>query len=366
MRAAAVNAPKAYAILGLPFHAVTTDEAEAQIRQAIHTRQRCFLSTPNLNFLAAAQHDPAFRRSVLESDLSVADGMPLIWLARLLGIPLPERVAGSTLFDRLRRDAGHAPIRVYFFGGAPGVAELASRRLNEQAGGMVAVGFHDPGMGDIPSMSTTAILDRINQCQPDFVVVALGARKGQAWIQHNRLCLDAPVISHLGAVINFVAGTVERAPVWMQKSGLEWLWRIKEEGALARRYAKDGLWFLEALLCQVLPLILARRRVDASRCPAGPASVDGRTAPGVLKLSGNWQDADVDKLDPAGAAGQGGRTPICRTLDLGGLYAISPAVIARLMQLGALPQGRAAGPNQVIVPARSTPAYRQLKLQSCL
>lgn len=261
-------------LLGLPFDRVTMDDAVRQVLEAVRTRRRLFLSTPNLNFLVAAQRDPAFRASVLDSDLSLADGMPLVWMSRLLGTPLPERVAGSSLFERLRdepRPAGVDPIRVYFFGGPPGAAEAAARRLNGQGGGMVCVGFESPGFGTVEDMSGEEVIARINAAGADFLVVALGAEKGQAWIQRNRSRLQAPVLSHLGAVVNFAAGTVSRAPVWMQRAGLEWVWRVKEEPRLWRRYAGDARALASLLLRRVLPDALAlraRRLFGAHDAPA--------------------------------------------------------------------------------------------------
>lgn len=242
-------------VAGLPFDVVDTAGAVERLCAAMRDGQRLFLSTPNLNFLVAAQRDDAFRQSVLESDLSVADGMPVLWLARLQGTPLPERVAGSTLFEQLRQGAGQAllgrPIKVYFFGGPPGVAEAACAVLNDEAGFMQGVGAHGPGFGTIEEMSTPEVIAAINASGADFLVVALGARKGQAWIMHNRAQLTVPVLSHLGAVVNFVAGTVQRAPLAWQRWGLEWLWRIRQEPALFKRYWGDG-WALLGLALHAL------------------------------------------------------------------------------------------------------------------
>jgi len=90
-------------------------------------------------------------------------------------------------------------------------------------------------------------------------VVALGARKGQLWIDRNRQRLQVPVVSHLGAVVNFVAGNVKRAPLWMQKSGLEWVWRILQEPLLWRRYFLDGLGFTRLFFTRVLPYAVWRK-----------------------------------------------------------------------------------------------------------
>lgn len=247
-----------YCLLGLPLDAVGMSEAARRVRAAATEEGRCFLSTPNLNFLIACQADSAFRDSVIQSDLSVTDGMPLVWVARLLGLPIGERVPGSDLFEALRREKETAGrrIAVFFFGGQEGAAEHASRMLNESDSGLVCVGFLNPGFGSIEDMSSRETIECINASGADFVVAALGARKGQAWIQRNLAGLSAPVISHLGAVVNFVAGRVSRAPQWMQRAGLEWIWRITEEPALWRRYFFDGLALLRLLVTRVLPYLL--------------------------------------------------------------------------------------------------------------
>src|SRR5215470_8379122 len=116
---------EAYALLGLPFDALDLDAAAALVRRAAEQRERCVFATPNLNFVTGCRGDAAFRDSVLAADLSIADGMPIVWIARLLGVPLPGRVAGADLFERLRADAGR-PLSVYFFGGAEGAARAAA------------------------------------------------------------------------------------------------------------------------------------------------------------------------------------------------------------------------------------------------
>lgn len=234
-------------ILGLPFDAISLAEAVQTVRNAARQRTPLFISTPNLNFLIASQKDPAFRNSVIHSDLSLADGMPILWLAKLLKVPIRERVAGSTLFEQLRYsplEPEDRPLRVYFFGGPDGVAEKAANTINQDSTSMQCVGYCSPGFGSLDDISTPDLLARINASEADFVVVSLGAKKGQAWIERNRTHLHAPIISHLGAVVNFVAGNVQRAPVWMQRVGLEWVWRIKEEPNLYKRYISDGISFL--------------------------------------------------------------------------------------------------------------------------
>ena len=249
------------AVLGLPFDCLSMDEAVAKIEESITTRSRCFLSTPNLNFAVQARKDPAFYTSVLNSDMVVADGMPIVWVARLLGIPLKQRVAGSSLFEALANPASEklpreTPLRVFFFGGEGHAAEQAAANIQGVSKRMEACGFLNPGMGSIESMSSAQITQQINDSQADFLLVALGAKKGQQWIMHNREKLNVPMISHLGAVINFVAGNIDRAPDSWQNMGLEWLWRIVQEPGLFKRYFYDGGYFLYLLLSKVFPLVI--------------------------------------------------------------------------------------------------------------
>jgi N-acetylglucosaminyldiphosphoundecaprenol N-acetyl-beta-D-mannosaminyltransferase len=242
-------------IMGLPFDAITLNEAVGKIRNAALHRIPLFISTPNLNFLIASQKDVAFRNSVIHSDLSLADGMPIIWLAKIVKAPIRERVAGSTLFETLRYmplAKGERPLRIFFFGGLDGVAERASQIINQEKNSLECVGFYFPGFGSLDDMSSPSVLEHINASQADFVVVSLGAQKGQAWIERNRVFLKAPVISHLGAVVNFVAGNIQRAPKWMQHSGLEWVWRIKEEPSLWKRYAQDGVGLIRLCIKYLL------------------------------------------------------------------------------------------------------------------
>jgi N-acetylglucosaminyldiphosphoundecaprenol N-acetyl-beta-D-mannosaminyltransferase len=278
-----------HCLFGLSFDAITLDEAARRLRRSASGQQRCFISTPNVNFVVAAQNDDAFRKSVLHSDLSLADGMPIVWAARLMGAPIRERVAGSDLFELLCRPHA-APLKVYFFGGPDGVAERAARALNAQQGGLRCVGFASPGFGSIAEISSPDMIDRINASGADFVVVALGAKKGQAWIEHNRYRLEAPLISHLGAVVNFVAGSVNRAPVLWQRFGMEWLWRVKEEPALWRRYVNDGWALGRLVLSRVLPcaLAMASHRLFG-RLHAPPRhETTSKGSLAVVRLSGAW------------------------------------------------------------------------------
>jgi N-acetylglucosaminyldiphosphoundecaprenol N-acetyl-beta-D-mannosaminyltransferase len=223
------------------------EEAVRCVQAAATSRQRLVVVTPNVNFVSMASSDAQFRRTVLDSHLSLVDGMPLVWLGRRMGIPFPERVAGSSLLVRLAREQRMPPLKVYIFGGEPGVSELAARRIGQFGPGLVAVGYCSPGFGSLDSISTPEVIADINRSGADLLILSLGAKKGHQWIARNQASLETPVITHLGAAVNFIAGTIRRAPAWMQKSGLEWLFRIQQEPQLFRRYWTDGKNFLRAL-----------------------------------------------------------------------------------------------------------------------
>lgn len=318
-------------ILGLPFDAVTIAQAVQRIRDDAFAGRRCFVSTPNLNFAIAAQRNPGFRGSILRSNLNLVDGMSLVWLGRLMGLTLPERASGADVFDALLAHTGPS-MTAYIFGGNEDAAQNACEQINRRNGGIRCVGFEFPGFGTIKSMSTDAHIDRINASGAQFVFVSLGAQKGQAWIEHNAGRLKAPVLSHLGAVVNFAAGTVSRAPVWVQRSGLEWLWRIKEEPTLWRRYLRDGVLGLALLLTRVLPdVLVSALGAKPGRPRSARFELRESADVGVLHLQGRWDDrADFHGLSAALARFDGGNRPL--QVDLSAVDLLGNALTAFLLR----------------------------------
>jgi N-acetylglucosaminyldiphosphoundecaprenol N-acetyl-beta-D-mannosaminyltransferase len=286
-----------HCILGLPFDAVSMSDAVQLIQHAASSHLPCFFSTPNLNFLIGCQSDTAFRNSVINSDISIADGMPIVWYAKLLGIPIRERVAGSDLFEQLRT-ASPSPLSVYFFGGTVGVAETACQRLNAVSSSISCAGFESPGFGSVQEMSSSQTIEKINASGANFLLVSLGAKKGQAWIEFNRARISIPVISHLGAVINFVAGKIDRAPIWVQRSGFEWLWRVKEEPSLWHRYKSDGLVLLGLVVKRIVPYVWFRlwNKPSAQELVTNAIElfdIDGEI---ILSLCGAWVRSNLQPL----------------------------------------------------------------------
>ncbi len=283
-----VFARDVYCILGLPFDAISLAGAAKKITASIQRKERLFLSTPNLNWLRTADENAEFRTSVLLSDLSIADGMPVVLLARLLSIPIKQRVAGSDLIEALSRTA---QMNIYFFGGDKNSAEVAVTRLNAKSLPMRGVGGINPGYGSIEDMSSQPLLETINRASPDFVIVSLGAVRGQAWIVRNRHLLNASVVSHLGAVVNFFAGTVKRAPLVLQRMSLEWVWRIYQEPQLSSRYFKDALFLAKHVLLRALPCKFVQ--LSAGGRADGELTISKQESSTRIELNGSFGAANI-------------------------------------------------------------------------
>lgn len=290
-------AREVYGFLGLPLDAVNFNSLLRSIDGAARQVDPFLISTPNVNFLVASRRSALFRESLLCSDICIADGMPLIWIARLLGIPITQRVAGADLFQTLKLDIRTRPLRVFLFGGADGVAQTVAAKLNGSVRGLECVGALNPGFGTVDEISSDAIIDAINASRADLLAVFLGAEKAQSWLLKNYDRIKIPVRAQFGAAINFEAGSIKRAPPMLRNSGLEWLWRIKEEPFLWRRYWRDGLALFKLFLLDVLPLAtitqLARSRRNASnRAFRISEAMDGATI--TMQLSGTAARESID------------------------------------------------------------------------
>lgn len=282
-----------FCLFGIAFDLISLEGARDRVAFSLLNDKKLVFSTPNVNIAVAASEDPEYLRLVNACDMIIADGMPLVWLMRLLGIK-GHRVAGSDLFDDVvKLDISHT--KIFFFGGAPGVSERASNVITASCKNTSGAGGYCPGFGSAKDMASDDIVSLINQAKPSFVVAALGAHKGHQWIDIVQNKLDAPVISHLGAVVNFVAGTVRRSPYFLQRCGMEWVWRIYQEPALWRRYYQDA----KSLATLTFRLIAPQLLKFSGTAPTGASAfVDLRDEDGfsVLKLSGDWLLADAPTL----------------------------------------------------------------------
>jgi N-acetylglucosaminyldiphosphoundecaprenol N-acetyl-beta-D-mannosaminyltransferase len=229
----------------IPVDVLGFDESIDCIEQLVQKKCGACVFTPNVDHVMLARNNIRLRRAYADASLALADGMPLLWAARVLGTPLPARVSGSDLVWPLMDRAARRGFGVYLLGGAPGSAEQAAAALVARLPDIRVVGIDAPDIDvDMPDIAAQPILDRIAAAHPDIVLVGLGAPKQEIWIHEHLEALRPAVAVAVGATIDFVAGKVPRAPRWMSRVGAEWLYRLaREPRRLAHRYLVRDLGF---------------------------------------------------------------------------------------------------------------------------
>ncbi len=215
--------PPPVTILGVPVHPVTFEgflDAVAHFIAEARPRQIC---TANPEFVMTAQRMPEFMRVLQEADLVLPDGVGLLWAAKRQGCPLPERVTGSDGIYLLAERAAQAGWRMFLLGARPGVAEKTATILSQRYPGLHVVGTYpgSPRDEDYPEIAR-----RIKTTHPDILLVAYGAPKQDLWIARHKDDLGVPVSMGVGGAFDFVAGVQRRAPRFLIRLNLEWLWRL--------------------------------------------------------------------------------------------------------------------------------------------
>lgn len=252
---------------------VTMSEAIAHLCQLVAAGHPEYVVTPNVDHLVKLEDDPHFRMIYDQAALVLADGMPLLWASRLLGTPLRAKVSGSDLFVEFAAEAARRGLRLYFLGGRSGAAARAAEVLTERFPGLVVCGVDSPPFGfDRDEAQNHRVVARIRAARPDVLFVGLGAPKQEKWIHRWRLAAGVPVSIGVGVSFEFVAGLVQRAPRWMQRTGLEWAWRLlMEPRRLWRRYLLEDTRFVWLFLRQWT----SARRLAAAPAVAGPSPLPG-------------------------------------------------------------------------------------------
>lgn len=217
---------------------LTFDDALASIEACIRDNVGGYVVTPNVDHVCMAETDERLQQVYRDSSLSLVDGMPLLWLGKLMGQPFPEKISGSDLIRPLMQRAAKRGWRVYFLGGMPGVAESAAKILAKEYSGLQIAGTDAPPLGFEKNPKQSAlVLEKIRLSQPHLILVALGAPKQEYWMAENRKAFSPAVALGIGASLDFIAGVVKRSPSWMSQFGLEWLYRLfQEPKRMASRY----------------------------------------------------------------------------------------------------------------------------------
>jgi N-acetylglucosaminyldiphosphoundecaprenol N-acetyl-beta-D-mannosaminyltransferase len=228
-------------VWGIPFAPLTLSQVVAAVDDLIESRSCSFFITANTHYAMLSERDADLRRINSCAAFIVADGMPLVWAARLGGSPLPERVAGSDLIFALSAAAAKKGHRIFLLGGADGVAAEAAIRLRERYPGIQIVGTECPPFRELTGAEHEGLAERIRSARPDLLILAFTMPNGERWLAANLSSVNVPVAVNLGAAIDFAAGRVRRAPRWMQKTGLEWSFRLAlEPRRLVRRYVRNA------------------------------------------------------------------------------------------------------------------------------
>lgn len=209
-------------ILGVNVDAVTMAEAVAQVENYMDERAGVLIATANAEMIMRATHDAELLHILNEAALVVADGAGTVWAAHHLGYDMPERVAGYDLVQRLMANAPVTNRRIFFLGSAPGVAEKAKKKAEELYPGIRIVGVHD---GFFTEKDEPEIIGQIKAAKPDLLLAALGVPKQEKWLYKHQKELGVPVSVGVGGTLDVMAGVMKRAPLWMQKAKLEWLFR---------------------------------------------------------------------------------------------------------------------------------------------
>lgn len=250
------------AILGVSFDPMSIDRAVDRIEAMIAARRPHYVVTPNVDFLVQAQRDAELHQILAQADLVLCDGKPLVWASRWLGNALPGRVAGSDLVPALLQRAAERGWTIFLLGGADGVGAEAAQRIAAAHPSLPPVAHYSPPHRPLAAMNHAEIITQLQAAKPDLVLVCFGCPKQEKWIFQHYRTAAVPVMIGAGGTVDFLAGRLKRAPLWMRRSGTECVFRLwQEPRRLFRRYAGDLLNFVPALLSQRwhLPASIAKK-----------------------------------------------------------------------------------------------------------
>ena len=226
---------KAINILGVPVTPFSMEEAVSFLMDRIAKKMPTQVVTANAEIIMMARNDKRYGTLLQQADLVLADGAGTVWAGRTLGYEVPERVAGFDLFVELIKESAEEGIRLYFFGAAPGIAEAAKAIAEMLAPGVSIVGTRN---GYFSETDIEEIIDEINASGAQILFAALGAPKQEYWLRDHAKQLRPLIRIGLGGSFDVLAGKTTRAPHWMQKASLEWLYRLyKEPSRIGRMMA---------------------------------------------------------------------------------------------------------------------------------
>lgn len=229
---------------------LTMKESIDKIDELIKNKKPSYIVTPNVDHIVKLEKDEEFKAVYKNADLILTDGMPLIWISKLLKTPIKEKVSGSDVFPKVCELADKKNYKIFLLGAAEGVGLRAAKNLRVKYPNIDIVGVVSPSYGfEKNDDEIEDIISDINKVNPDILVVGLGAPKQEKFLYKYKEKLNVPVSLAIGASIDFEAGNIKRAPKWMQRNGLEWLYRfLKEPTRMFKRYFIDDVKIIKIFI----------------------------------------------------------------------------------------------------------------------
>ena len=230
-------------LLNTYVNSVSMAETLQEISRLIEEKKKSYVVAINVDVVMKMESDPYLKRITDEADLTLVDGKPLVWIAKWHKHPVKAKISGSDMVPELCKVAAKKGYSLFIIGGADGIAEKAKQNLERDIPEIKIVGTYAPPYGfekDKEELEKINVL--ISDAHPDLVIACLGCPKQEKWIYENYLKYDGTVSICAGATVDFLAGKVNRAPVWMSEHGLEWLYRFfQEPKRLFKRYFVDDI-----------------------------------------------------------------------------------------------------------------------------
>ncbi|HTV61484.1 MAG TPA: WecB/TagA/CpsF family glycosyltransferase [Verrucomicrobiae bacterium] len=242
-------------VLGVGISVLNLQIALQEIAEALRARRKGYICVTGVHGVMEAQNDEAFRAILNRAFLCTPDGMPMVWMGKIHGQAEMRRVYGPDLMLDVCAWGEKNPCSHFFFGGAPGVAERLAKELQNQFPKMEVAGTFTPPFRPLTPAEETQLAERVHSAKPDILWVGLSTPKQEQFMAEFLPKLDVTLMIGVGAAFDFHSGRIKQAPRWMQRSGLEWLYRLgREPRRLARRYFKNNPLFLLKILVQMAGL----------------------------------------------------------------------------------------------------------------
>ena len=314
-------------LVGVPVDSVGMTEAMQRIEGYIAEGGFHQIATANVNFLVNALRYPALQKVLGSCDMVVADGMPLLWISKWLGLPLPERVPGVDMIPHLARLSAEHGYGIYLLGSSEASAQTAQQNLERDYPGVRIVGHHCPAWRPLDDMDDDVILAKVAEAKPDILLVGFGNPKQELWLARHRHELTASVCIGVGGSMDMLAGVVHRSPEKWQKLGLEWLFRmVQEPRRLVRRYAADFFGLVGPLTRQ-----LAAFQLQGKRRGLNKMDLSYHRGATVAHLRGGLTAADCVAIEDLSMVAQ--RAGQHLLLDLGSVGYIGADALQRLIRI---------------------------------